>query len=254
LDATVSGTRTGTTTIAERAHARFGKLRAEARRAVASGALADRLAGGDEVPAGWCVSTIARVVVNDPDAVPALARAQDAVAATGACTRYAAGSLHVSLLGCTPRQPSPAFAPERVAAIVDAVTAVVAGRRPAPVELGAVNLLGNQWFVEVVPQDDSWSALRRALVAPLEALGERPIAYPDTEPMHLNVARQLTLASPATAERLLAAPPGPPHGVALATIEVVTTDFTVTPATLRTHATLPLAGPGLTGPGGPGAG
>ena len=240
----MSGTRTGTTTIAERAHDRFGRLRADARRAVASGALAAQLAGGDEVPAGWCVSTIARVVVNDPDAVPALARAQDAVADAGECTRYAAGSLHVSLLGCTPREPSPAFAPERVAAIVGAVAAVVAGRPPTPVELGAVNLLGNQWFVEVVPQDDSWSDLRRALVAPLEALGERPIAYPDTEPMHLNIARQLTLASPAAAERLLAAPPGPPRPLALTTIEVVTTDFTVTPSTLRTHATVHLGGPG----------
>ena len=245
----MSGTETGTTTIAARAHARFGRLRDEARRAVASGALAAQLAGGDEVPAGWCVSTIARLVVNDPAAVPGLARAQDAIAGTGACTRYPARSLHVSLLGCTPREPDPAFAPERVAAIVGAVAEVVAGRPATPVELGALNLLGNQWFVEVVPRDETWSDLRRALVAPLEALGDRPIAYPDTEPMHLNVARQRTLASPGAAERLLASPPAQPRPLALTTIEVVTTDFTVTPSTLRTHATLRLGPPPGAPPG-----
>lgn len=232
----MSGSGTGTTTIAGRAHERFARLRAEALDAVASGALAARVAAGDEVPGGWCVSTIARIVVNDPEAVAALVAAQDAVARAGTVARYDVGAFHVSLLGCTPREPSPEFAPRRVAAITHAVRLALDGWPAAPVELGHVNLLGNQWFVEVVPQDESWSELRRALVAPLEALGEQPIAYPDTEPMHLNIARLTSLTSPAAAEAVLTEPAASPRPIALATVEVVTTDFTVRPDTLRPHA------------------
>ena len=169
-----------------------------------------------------------------------MARAQAALPAAGPASPYPAESLHASLLGATQREPSPDFAPARLRAIVAAVRATVAGVPPAAVHLGRLNLLGAQWFVEATPADDTWAALRRGLVAPFEALGEAPIAYPDTEPIHLNVARLDRLDDPAAAGALLAAPPDLDRWVTLRRIEVVVTDFLVTPATLRVLDTITL--------------
>lgn len=227
--------------IVARADARFARLRAEARAAVADGTTARRLAAEPgEVPTGWCVSTIARLAVNDPGSLAGVAGCQAALRAAGPASPYPAESLHVSLLGATQREPSPAFAPTRVRAIVDAVRATAAGVPSVPVRLGRLNLLGAQWFVEVTPADDTWAALRRELVAPLEAMGEAPIAYADTEPVHLNVARLGRLDDPAAADALLADPPDVDRTVVLRTVEVVVTDFLVSPATLRVVETVTL--------------
>jgi hypothetical protein len=232
----------GNEPVAVRARRRFDRLRGEALAALADGTTARRLAEGDgAVPGGWCVSTIARLAVNDPDALPALAGVQAALPAAGPARPYPAGSLHVSLLGATQREASPDFAPERLDGVVEAVHKTVAGVAPAAVHLGRLNLLGNQWFVEVTPADETWSALRRALVAPFEALGEEPIAYPDTEPMHLNVARLERLTDPGRAAALLEAPPGLERAVVLRAIEVVVTDFLVSPEALRVLDTVTLA-------------
>jgi hypothetical protein len=228
--------------VAVRARRRFDRLRGEALAALADGTTARRLAeGGGAVPGGWCVSTIARLAVNDPDTLPALAGVQQALPAAGPARPYPAGSLHVSLLGATQREASPDFAAERLDRVVEAVHKTVAGVAPAAVHLGRLNLLGNQWFVEVTPVDETWSALRRALVAPFEALGEEPIAYPDTEPMHLNVARLEGLTDPDRAAALLDAPPDLDRAVVLRAIEVVVTDFLVSPEALRVLDTVTLA-------------
>ena len=231
----------GTEPVALRARERFDRLRGEALAALADGTTARRLAeGGAAVPGGWCVSTIARLAVNDPDALPALAGLQAGLAAAGPAHPYPAGSLHVSLLGATQREASAEFATERLDGVVEAVHKTAAGVAPTAVHLGRLNLLGNQWFVEVTPADETWSALRRALVAPFEALGEQPIAYPDTEPMHLNVARLERLADPDRAAALLEAPPDLDRPVVLRAIEVVVTDFLVSPDTLRVLDTVRL--------------
>ena len=244
-NATMAGAAIGTGpagSIAGRAAARFGRLRAEALAALADGSAARRLAeGGGAVPGGWCVSTIARMAVNDPDALAGLAEAQRALLGAGPAQLSPAASLHVSLLGATRREPGAAFAPDRLTSIVEAVQKTAAAFPPASVHLGRLNLLGNQWFVEVTPADETWSALRRALVAPLEALGEEPIAYPDTEPMHLNVARLGRLTAPDRAGELLTAPPDVARPIALHVVEVVVTDFLVSPATLRVLETVTLA-------------
>jgi hypothetical protein len=75
---------------------------------------------------------------------------------------------------------------------------------------------------------------------PAGGLGEAPIAYPDTEPVHLNVARLDRLDDPAAADALLAAPPDLDRLVTLRTIEVVVTDFLVSPGTLQVLGTITL--------------
>ena len=237
--------------IAGRAEERFARLRAEARTAAADGTTARRVGrlgqpaggpagGAGAVPSGWCVSTIARLAVNDPGALPEVAGAQAALRVAGPATLYPAESLHASMLGATQREPSADFALGRLRAIVAAVRETAAGVPAAAVHLGRLNLLGAQWFVEATPADETWAALRGALVAPFEGLGEVPIAYPDTEPIHLNVARLDRLDDPAAADALLAAPPDLDRWVTLRRIEVVVTDFLVTPATLRVLDTITL--------------
>jgi hypothetical protein len=227
--------------IAARAEARFARLRAEARAGLAGGATARRLAAeAGDVPAGWCVSTIARLVVNDPGALPAVADCQARLRAAGPATPYSAESLHLSLLGATQREPSPEFPAARVGAIADAARSTLAGVPAVAVRLGRLNLLGAQWFVEAIPVDGTWATLRRELAAAFEAVGEAPIAYADTEPMHLNVARLDRLDDPAVGESLLADPPDVGHWLTLNTVELVVTDFLVSPATLRVLDTLAL--------------
>lgn len=84
-------------------------------------------------------------------------------------------------------------------------------------------------------------ALAALLVAPFEALGKEPIVYPDTEPMHLNVARLERLTAPDRAGELLTAPPDLARPIALHAVEVVVTDFLVSPDTLGVLETVTLA-------------
>jgi hypothetical protein len=91
---------------------------------------------------------------------------------------------------------------------------------------------GPQLFVEVLPDDLEWSRLRRELASALVRIGEDPLAYPDPEPMHLNVARLRTAPDP---DRLRQALLGCDlsQAVLLHRLELVLTDFVLTPATLE---------------------
>jgi hypothetical protein len=164
------------------------------------------------VPApGWCVSTIARV--------PELADAVAALRLDG--YRYPAESLHISLMGCTQREAErPSL--ERARRIADAARPVLTGPA-AEVEVGRLNVLGAQAFLEVLTDSPRWAELRLAVADAAEAIGEQPIGYADAEPMHLSVARVDTL--PDLDQRV-------DRRITLDRIEVVITDFVVTPETL----------------------
>ena len=180
--------------------ARFAGLRREARVEPAPAA------------SGWCVSTIARV--------PEVADDVRALRLDGYV--YPAGSLHISLMGCTPREQVPPTL-ERARAIARAVRPAIERFEAVPVEIGRLNVLGAQAFLEVVTDSPDWAAMRIAVADAAEALGEQPIRYADAEPMHLNVARVDTLPD---------LDQGIDRRLELSRIEVVITDFVVSPETL----------------------
>ncbi|CAL9539428.1 hypothetical protein SUDANB95_04166 [Actinosynnema sp. ALI-1.44] len=214
--------------VRRRAELRFDDLRSEAI------AHADGITAGEARPAGWCLSTIARVIRNAPTLVEPVQRLQAGLADVGPLYLYPAESLHVSLLGCTQREPEPiAVDGDRAARVRDAVAEVLDGQPVVEVELGRLNLIGDQFFVEVLPSSSRWADTRKRLAAAVSAIGEQPIAYADAEPMHLNVAR--IVGPPATsAVREVLGDPSRVIGaaVALRAVELVSTDFVVAPESL----------------------
>ena len=204
-----------------------------------------RMANGTTDPVDYCVSTIARLVAQ-PGAPLATVQDVQARLTTGCPGQfvYPAPSLHVSLLGCTPRRPSPeSFGAEQIERIRAACDRVLARSGPVVLDLRGVGVQGCQVFVQVVPRSDAWARLRLALEDALVDLGEQPIAYPDKRPIHLNVLR-MTDTSASALERMLAAVAAlrdaPLGELTIARVELVITDFVVSPRHVRILATFDL--------------
>jgi hypothetical protein len=214
--------------IRARAVDRFERLR---RQALAS---VDDSTADTPAPTGWCVSAIARIVTNDTSLLAPLQNLQSLLSTTGGLYRYPAESLHLSLLGCTQREPTPQdrHSP-RVAAIVQAFERAALNVTAPTVHLGGLNLIGNQFFVEVLPDDTTWKDFRERLATELTRIGEQPMTHPDSEPVHLNIAR-IQGRRDAEALRLLLSEQRPALDVALeiADLELVITDFVVSPESL----------------------
>lgn len=196
----------------------------------------------DPTPAaGWCVSTLARVCVNAPSLVSRLEALQAELDEIGELYVYPSASLHVSLLGCTPREASsPLDQSERLARIDAAVAATLADVPSPTFEIGRLNLIGIQLFLEVYSDSSAWSDLRHRLAEAMTAIGESPLAYADTEPMHLNVARIAAAPGTAALHDALLAKHAIGEVLAVTAVELVVTDFLVTPSELRVLATYPL--------------
>lgn len=226
----------GESGIGERAARRFDGLRAAV---LEAGVPADALTA---LPAGYCVSAIARLAVNDATAVGAVVEAQRRLAGVVPLGyAYPAESLHVTLMGCTQREPSPDVDPARLAGIGEAVRVVTGPVAPVVVRLGRVNLGGGQFFVEMTTDDPAWSQMRTRLAEELRGRGGSPIVHPDNEPMHLNLARADGALSPEAVAAALDAAGEVDRELELAVVEVVVTDFLVTPAALRVVDTVQLS-------------
>jgi hypothetical protein len=226
--------------IRARAEARFAGLRQRALNGVPPDAAAA------VPPGGWCIAAVARISQNGREVLPRLADLQRRLAPLGRLYAYPEPSWHISLLGCTQREAvPPSESPARVAVIRDALARVTAGAPAVRADLGAVSLTGAQLFVEVLTDDPGWSRLRAELAAALRQAGENPLAYPDPEPMHLNVARLLAAPDPGRLQQaLLDRDLAVGRPVRLQVIELVLTDFLLTPATLRVLGVVTLgAGP-----------
>jgi hypothetical protein len=221
--------------IEDRATARFAALRRQALDELSAGRL---LPGPHPPPDGWCVSTVVRLVNDGPGVVAAVRHLQQRLDDTGSWAHYAPESLHVSLLGCTRREVAcQAGQLDRLAAIRASVADVVAAEAPVTVALGRLGLLGAQAFVEVVPVDERWAALRRRLGDALTRLGESPMTHPDAEPIHLNISRLAGAYDTRALTALLADDRSTTRPIHLATIELVVTDFALTPANTTFVAT-----------------
>ena len=201
-----------------------------------------RMADGATVPVDYCVSTIARLAAQPGGP---LARVQEVQAALTAASSgqflTPPPSLHVSVLGCTPRRPSPdQFDVNQVRRIRDTCAGVLGRVGPATFDMRGVGVQGCQVFVQVIPRTGAWADLRQALETALVAAGEAPIFYPDKRPIHLNVLR-MTDTSPASLAAMLdavdALGDAPLGELVIPRVELVLTDFVVSPRHARTLAT-----------------
>lgn len=226
-------------TIADRARRRFDSLRS---RALAS---VEFDPDSTAPPSGWCVSAIARLRANAPGAIPKVESIQQALAPVAELYLYPPDSLHVSLLGCTQREEEPQTStPTRVRGIHQVVGPVVSKYSPVTMKLGRVNLLGTQFFIEVVTGQEDWSRIRVELETNLKEIGEHPIAYADTEPIHLNVARMLSAPDASVLRKILsAADLNVDEDVLIDTVELVLTDFVVSPDKLKALETYSIGRP-----------
>jgi 2'-5' RNA ligase superfamily protein len=216
-----------------RAEQRFALLRRKARESVAAGVPAAA------APAGWCISTVARLVKQDKPLTNRVQEIQSRLSSVGELHLYPAESLHVSLLGCTQREElrQPAQG-KRMDEIAQAFARATVGAGPVRVTLGGLNLVGPQLFIEVLTEEPGWKSLRERLAAELIRIGENPMTHTDPEPMHLNIARILRLTNAAELRRLLSdGRPTVDAALELATLELVVTDFVLTPALLAIAGT-----------------
>jgi hypothetical protein len=196
------------------------------------------------LPTGWCISTIGRLQINSPGAIPQVEELQCKLRTIAELYTYPPASLHLSLLGCTQREEDKQTADRvRVNRIGRTVESVIRAHRPVRMQLGRLNLLGARFFIEVIPDSDEWSRMRDELSVDLKKIGERPVSYADTDPIHLSVARILTTPDKYLLESALT----DPHltvdeTVIVDKIELVLTDFVVSPEHLEVLDIISLTG------------
>lgn len=189
---------------------------------------------GTTDPADFCISTIARLI-NQPNGREIInhlrAKLKALEAALEGQFMYPDESLHVSLIGATPRQASPVFSANHIDKIA-AITreSLLPTDPPALVSFEGVGIMGNQVFIQGVPQNRVWEDHRIRVGNALQAADEAPITYPDSSPIHINIAR-ITDADPDKLAKI-AIELGENHfrqlgEVALSHVELVITDFVV---------------------------
>jgi hypothetical protein len=189
---------------------------------------------GETVPVDYCVTTVARL--GDQPAAPMVAilgLQEQLRTASPEQFYYPAPSIHVSLLGCTQRRSDPGvFAVGRIQAIGRVCEQVITGRGPVRLALRGIGITGNQVFVQVLPRDRAWEALRRGLEDALLAIGEEPISYPNKGPIHMNIARVIR-ADSASISALLARVDDlhdvDAGEVTITTVSFLLTDFLLSP-------------------------
>lgn len=216
--------------IAARAAARFDGVRAASLERVADGRLVAEIAAGHfDVPGGWCLSTIARLTTNAPELLEPVRSLQMQLMAASECYRYPLESLHISLLGLTPRTERERLDRVRQSRAIEITRATLADLEPCTMQITGLNLLGNQWFLEIVPSDERWANARQRLGKAALAAGESPMIHPDAEPIHLNIAR---ITGAVVADRIgeFLTEPGFTATWAVSAVELFLTDFVVDPA------------------------
>ena len=171
--------------IAARAAARFDGVRAASLERVADGRLVAEIAAGHfDVPGGWCLSTIARLTTNAPELLEPVRSLQMQLMAASECYRYPLESLHISLLGLTPRTERERLDRVRQSRAIEITRATLADVDPDTLQITGLNLLGNQCFLDIVPRDERCAHARRRRGEAAPAAGHAPMIPPHAAPGH----------------------------------------------------------------------
>lgn len=189
---------------------------------------------GEIYPTDYCISTIARLIQqpNGAEIVCGIRNALSNLFET-ADTQfiYPDESLHVSLLGCTQRKNTNEFDRDQINKIKHICIREIEKKEPAEITLRGIGIVGNQIFIQGIPQNRNWEELRASLGEELVNSGESPISYEDKSPVHINMIR-IVDATPerlASLHRVISRLRDVELGtVTLQTVEFVITDFCVT--------------------------
>ena len=209
----------------QEAVAYFDALWEQAQRSLDAG---DIPAAGRLVPLNYCVSTVARLI-QQPGS---LAERVDHLKQTlmnrvGDQFFYSPDSLHISLLGCTPRLPSKdSFPSHQIEKIRRICIETLSGAGQMRFHLKGLGLVGSQVFIQVYPYVRTWAVLRDQLGQALITAGEQPITYANKAPIHLNLMR-ITDNSPGQIEAVAAALRDL-HEATIGDLDVVTIDYLIT--------------------------
>lgn len=144
-------------------------------------------------PVDFCVSTVARLSGQEGGDVAGqtIRRALgDLLDSDSTQFIYPQESLHISLVGCTPRAESrEAFSEEQISKIDSICESAISDHKGVTVVLKGIGLIGNQIFIQGIPLDDGWEELRTKIVDELKQVGEDPMEYKDKAPIHMNIVR-----------------------------------------------------------------
>lgn len=148
---------------------------------------------GATIPIDYCVSTIGRVVSQDSgrQVVNAINNLLVLFENNSPIQFfYPPDSMHISMIGCTPRKEAMnSFPAEQIAKIRQICEDSLSSVHPSEISFTGVGLTGNQIFLQGYPHDRNWESARKKIDDNLLANGEQPISYPNKFPIHLNIAR-----------------------------------------------------------------
>lgn len=165
----------------------------ESKNLVGGGIKPAEMKDGATVPIDYCVSTIGRVISQDGGRQVAH-KVNNLLAVlennSPAQFVYPPDSMHISMIGCTPRKESMnAFPPEQITKIRQICEESLSSVHPAEISFTGLGITGNQVFLQGYPHDRNWESARKVIDTNLSVKGEQPISYPDKFPIHLNIAR-----------------------------------------------------------------
>ena len=148
---------------------------------------------GATIPINYCISTVGRAISQ----VDGLQLSQSTkklltplLQQTPNQFIYPSESMHISMIGCTPRKDSmDMFPPTQIEKIKKICGEALSQLKPAKITFRGVGLVRNQIFLQGHPHDKNWESARRIVESTLLEDGELPISYPDKFPIHMNIAR-----------------------------------------------------------------
>lgn len=220
--------------IKNQAIARFDKLwETEGGKLLRADIVPSAMTDGEISPIDYCISTIARLI-HQPHGGETVCGIRSVLSnlfgAAGAQFIYPDESLHVSLLGCTQREKTSIFEPDQINKIKAICIREIEQKEPAEIILKGIGIVGNQIFIQGIPVNRNWEALRTSMEKELVMIGEQPISYEDKSPVHINIIRivnstpDLLASLHKTLSQLRDVELGT---IKLTTIEFVITDFCV---------------------------
>lgn len=148
---------------------------------------------GATAPINYCVSTVGRATTQDGGMQFSQSTKKLLIPLLQQTTNqfiYPSESMHISMIGCTPRKDSmDMFPPIQIEKIKNICSEALLQVNSARITFKGVGVIGNQIFLQGYPHDRNWESARQVVESALLDDGEQPISYPDKFPIHMNIAR-----------------------------------------------------------------